>query len=87
MDRQRENGERRRRFGKVVRVRVDKELYEQVERLATDLGVPMSEVYRTALQRGVERLSGEWPVREAGGPAPDGPDRPAQAAGRDEGRG
>ena len=77
MDRQRENGERRRRFGKVVRVRVDAELYKQVERLAAESGVPMSEVYRTALQRGVERLSGRRPEREGGRPAPDGPDRGA----------
>ncbi len=77
MDRQRENGERRRRFGKVVRVRVDAELYKQVERLAAESGVPMSEVYRTALQRGVERLSGRRPAPEGGRPDPDGPDRGA----------
>lgn len=72
MDRQRENSERRRRFGRRITVRVEKELHNRVEGLARDSGVPVSEVYRDALRRGVENLVREWRAHSSDRPVAGG---------------
>jgi len=42
-----------RRFAKAIRVRVSRGLYDHIDKLATDLCVSRSEVFRDAIRRGV----------------------------------